>query len=86
MSGAIDEAVARIRHGQRRPIDLGVLRMIATNGEEQLHAFVNIASFGIGGQVDAIVNGSPKWLGGKAAFFVGDAARDGVATRTRASA
>ena len=36
MSGALDEAVARIRHGQRRPIDLGVLRMIATNGEERL--------------------------------------------------
>ncbi|MGO8999676.1 MAG: diacylglycerol/lipid kinase family protein [Polyangiaceae bacterium] len=69
MSGAIDEAVARIRHGQRRSIDLGVLRMIATNGEEKLHAFVNIASFGIGGQVDSIVNGSPKWLGGKVAFF-----------------
>jgi diacylglycerol kinase (ATP) len=70
MSGALDEAVGRIRHGQRRPIDLGVLRMVATNGEEKLHSFVNIASFGIGGQVDAIVNGSPKWLGGKAAFFV----------------
>ncbi len=69
MSGALDEAVARIRLGQRRQIDLGVLRMVATNGEERLHAFVNIASFGIGGQVDSIVNASPKWLGGKVAFF-----------------
>ncbi len=70
MSGALDEAVARIRHGQRRAIDLGVLRMVSTAGDEKLHAFVNIASFGIGGQVDAIVNSSPKWLGGKAAFFL----------------
>jgi YegS/Rv2252/BmrU family lipid kinase len=70
MSGALDEAVARIRHGQKRPIDLGVLRLISHAGDERLHAFVNIASFGIGGQVDAIVNGSPKWVGGKAAFFV----------------
>jgi diacylglycerol kinase (ATP) len=73
MSGALDEAIARIRHGQRRPIDLGVLRLVATNGEEKLQAFVNIASFGIGGQVDAIVDGSPKWLGGKAAFFLATA-------------
>ncbi len=69
MSGALDEAVARIRHGHKRAIDLGVLRMVATSGDEKLHAFVNIASFGIGGQVDAIVNASPKWLGGKASFF-----------------
>jgi len=71
MSGAMDEAVARIRHGQRRPIDMGVLRMTGPGGEERLRAFVNIASFGIGGEVDAIVNGSPKWLGGRAAFVTG---------------
>jgi YegS/Rv2252/BmrU family lipid kinase len=70
MSGALDEAVARIRHGTRRPIDLGVLRITTHDGTERSQAFVNIASFGIGGQVDAIVNGSPKWLGGQAAFFV----------------
>jgi YegS/Rv2252/BmrU family lipid kinase len=69
MSGALDEAVARIRLGQRRQIDMGVLRLVATNGEERLHAFVNIASFGIGGQVDSIVNSSRKVLGGKVAFF-----------------
>jgi diacylglycerol kinase (ATP) len=70
MSGALDEAVARIRHGQRRSIDLGVLQLVAETGEERLRAFVNIASFGIGGQVDAIVNDAPKWLGGRAAFFL----------------
>jgi len=70
LSGALDEAVARIRHGQRRPIDLGVLRLHTKNGDERIHAFVNIASFGIGGEVDAIVNSSPKWLGGKASFFM----------------
>jgi YegS/Rv2252/BmrU family lipid kinase len=71
MSGALEEAVARIKHGQRRPIDLGVLRLTTHHGDEAWRAFVNIASFGIGGQVDSIVNESPKWLGGKAAFFVG---------------
>lgn len=72
MSGALDEAIARIRHGTRRPVDLGVLRLSSNGGEEEkIHAFVNVTSFGIGGHVDAIVNEGPKWLGGRAAFFVG---------------
>jgi YegS/Rv2252/BmrU family lipid kinase len=71
MSGALDEAIGRIRHGARRPIDLGVLRITDPHGDLRTHAFVNIASFGIGGQVDALVNAGPKWLGGKASFFVG---------------
>ena len=70
LSGALDEAVARIRYGSRRPIDLGVLRITTHEGGERPYAFVNIASFGIGGQVDAIVNQGSKWLGGQAAFFV----------------
>ena len=70
MSGALDEAVGRIRHGARRSVDLGVLRITSHEGQEKLHAFVNVASFGIGGQVDALANTGPKWLGGKASFFV----------------
>lgn len=72
MSGALDEAIGRIRHGARRPIDLGVLRITDHGGNLRTHAFVNIASFGIGGQVDALVNagGPARVLGGKAAFFV----------------
>ncbi|HEY2513622.1 MAG TPA: diacylglycerol kinase family protein, partial [Polyangiaceae bacterium] len=71
MSGALEEAVARIRHGQRRAIDLGVLRMVGNAGEEKVYAFVNIASFGIGGLADSIVNESPKWMGTKPAFILG---------------
>jgi len=70
LSGAIEEAVGRIRHGTRRPIDLGILRYASHNRGEQVQAFVNVASFGIGGQVDSIVNGTPKWLGGKASFYM----------------
>ena len=70
LSGAIDEAVGRIRHGSSRPVDLGVLRLVGHGGGSVVHAFVNVASFGIGGQVDAIVNQGPKWLGGRAAFFL----------------
>jgi diacylglycerol kinase (ATP) len=71
LSGAIDEAVGRIRHGTRRPVDLGILRFASHSGGPAVRAFVNVASFGIGGQVDAIVNGMPKWLGGRASFFAG---------------
>jgi len=75
MSGALDEAIGRIRHGARRAIDLGVLRVTQPSGDLRTMAFVNIASFGIGGQVDAIVNAAStkrakQWLGGKGAFFV----------------
>jgi YegS/Rv2252/BmrU family lipid kinase len=70
LSGSLDEAVARIKHGGRRSLDLGVLRITTHEGGTAPYAFVNIASFGIGGQVDALVNTAPKWLGGKASFYV----------------
>jgi YegS/Rv2252/BmrU family lipid kinase len=71
LSGSIDEAVARIRYGKRTPIDLGVLELQSNEGKPAVHAFINIASFGVGGLVDRIVNESPKWMGGRAAFFLG---------------
>jgi YegS/Rv2252/BmrU family lipid kinase len=73
MSGALDEAIARIRHGTRRPIDMGILRVTSHGGDLRTMAFVNITSFGIGGQVDALVNAqrdAKQWLGGKGSFFV----------------
>jgi YegS/Rv2252/BmrU family lipid kinase len=74
MSGAIDEAVARIRHGAKRSVDLGALRLVGHGGEDIVRAFVNIASFGLGGAVDAVVNDAPsilRYLGGRASFFTG---------------
>lgn len=65
----VENAVARIRNGGERRIDLGILRFAGAPGEELFRAFVNVASFGIGGQVDAIANASPKWMGGRAAFL-----------------
>jgi diacylglycerol kinase (ATP) len=70
LSDSIEGAVGRIRHGGRRAVDLGVLHIEPHPGVQSLRAFVNVTSFGIGGEVDAIVNKSPKWLGGKASFFV----------------
>jgi diacylglycerol kinase (ATP) len=67
---SVDEAVRRIRHGTRRAVDLGILHFEPHAGQLGVRAFVNVTSFGIGGQVDAIVNRSPKWMGGKVSFFV----------------
>ncbi len=71
MSSALDEAVARIRHGARKPVDLGILRYVAHGGGDAVRAFVNMASFGLTGQVVALANETPKWLGGRASFFAG---------------
>jgi diacylglycerol kinase (ATP) len=70
LSDSIEDAVGRIRRGERRAVDLGVLRFEPHPGQSAVRAFVNVTSFGIGGEVDAIVNAGPKWLGGKASFFV----------------
>jgi diacylglycerol kinase (ATP) len=71
MSGALDEAVARIRHGTRKPLDLGIVRLVGEGGVDVVRAFVNVASFGTSGAVDTLVNAGPKWLGGRASFFLG---------------
>ncbi len=65
------EAVTRLISNPPRPVDLGVLRFHDNDGRPCLRAFVNIASFGLGGLTDSLVNAGPKWLGGKAAFFLG---------------
>lgn len=66
----VEDAVARIRDGSARPVDLGVLRSVGAPGEELFRAFINVASFGIGGQVDAIASTSPKWMGGRASLVM----------------
>lgn len=71
LSHSIDEAVARIRWARPRPIDLGLLEMVDHEGRPIRRAFLNIASFGVGGLADQIVNRAPKWLGGKPVFFAG---------------
>jgi YegS/Rv2252/BmrU family lipid kinase len=69
-------AAARILAAdQRHAIDVGVLRYRegSTRGREARRVFINIASFGIGGLVDRIVNTSSKILGGRISFLVGTA-------------
>lgn len=67
----LEEAVERLVTAQSRPLDLGLLELSAPSGETIRRAFLNITSFGLGGLTDRLVNAGPKWIGGRAAFFVG---------------
>ncbi len=59
LSGALEEAVARLRHGRRRAIDLGMVTCRETGGEREItRAFLNVASFGIEGEAGKIRNGT----------------------------
>jgi YegS/Rv2252/BmrU family lipid kinase len=68
----IEDAIAVIRAGHTRVIDVGLLEYRAGDhrGAPASCVFVNIASFGIGGVVDRIVNSSSKRLGGRATFLL----------------
>lgn len=67
----VAEVINRMLNATPRPIDAGWLEHVDHRGASDRRAFLNIASFGMGGLVDLLVNQSPKWMGGKAAFFAG---------------
>ena len=71
LGDSVEEAAERILKATPRPLDLGLLSVHSHDGQLVRRAFLNITSFGIGGLTDRIVNESPKWMGGKAAFFLG---------------
>ncbi|RYZ03913.1 MAG: diacylglycerol kinase family lipid kinase [Myxococcales bacterium] len=71
LGDSVEEAAERVLRASPRPVDLGLLSVTSHGGERIRRAFLNITSFGIGGLTDRIVNSSPKWMGGKAAFFLG---------------
>lgn len=71
LTDAVEEAAARVLNASPRPIDLGLLSVTSHDGQLVRRAFINITSFGIGGLTDRIVNATPKWMGGKAAFLLG---------------
>jgi len=63
-------AAAALRARRLQKIDVGRLDYTPGAGGRASCMFVNIASFGIGGLVDQIVNTSSKRLGGRASFFL----------------
>ncbi len=57
------EAAAVIAANHRQRIDVGRLTFVATDGSPAARMFANIASFGVSGVVDRLVNQSGKKLG-----------------------
>ncbi len=66
---ALREAAQRVARATPRHIDAGQLDYIGHDGRPARTFFINIASFGIGGLVDALANESSKILGGTMTFF-----------------
>ena len=69
----LEEAAQVIRGNRRRQIDLGKLTYTGAGGAQVTRMFVNIASFGVSGVVDRLVNESGKKLGGKLSFLLASA-------------
>ena len=63
------EAARGLRGGATRRIDVGRLEYTRDDGTQTSRHFTNIASFGLGGVVDRIINSSRKPLGGKLAYL-----------------
>jgi YegS/Rv2252/BmrU family lipid kinase len=63
------EAAAVIAANHRRRIDIGRLDFVDLEGKQATRMFANIASFGVSGVVDRLVNESGKKLGGKLSFM-----------------
>jgi YegS/Rv2252/BmrU family lipid kinase len=66
----LTENVQRLRGRESRQIDVGRMTCVGHDGQELVRHFINIASFGMSGDVDARVNRSRKTLGGKLTFMV----------------
>lgn len=69
----LTEAARVVVAGHRRKIDLGRLTYRDPQGHPRLRMFANIASFGVSGVVDRLVNQSGKKLGGRLSFALASA-------------
>lgn len=69
--GSDEAMVTRMLWARPRRIDVGWLTFLDDQGQPAHRAFLNIASFGLSGLVDRLVNDSPKWMGGTTAFLLG---------------
>jgi len=70
-TGSIEQHLHRLKHGEDRVVDIGRIEYVAKDdGEPASRYFLNIASAGISGLVDQIVNSSSKRLGGKLSFLI----------------
>jgi len=65
------EALECLREGGTRRIDAGRITYRSPDDRDVDSYFVNVASFGISGLVDQLVNRTTKRLGGTASFLIG---------------
>lgn len=65
------EALELLAKAPARPTDLGRMTLRDHSGREVERYYINIASFGIGGHADNVVNHTTKAFGGKVSFIVG---------------
>jgi YegS/Rv2252/BmrU family lipid kinase len=64
-------AVELLRKGATRTVDAGCIICRDRKGAPRRSYFLNVASFGISGLVDELVNQAPKALGGRISFLIG---------------
>lgn len=67
----LDDALEAIRTRAPKPVDVGVAEFEDADGASVSERFVNLASCGMGGLVDRLVNGSSKRFGGTVSFLSG---------------
>ncbi len=64
------QAMGRILSPRPQKIDLARVTH-RYRGQDRTSVFANVLSFGLGGLTDSLVASGPKWLGGRAAYFLG---------------
>lgn len=67
----VSKNLERLKNAPVRPLDVGRMEFRNSDGRPSTRYFVNIASFGVSGQVAVEVNQSSKFLGGRASFMLG---------------
>lgn len=65
------EAAACLKKGNSKPLDVGIVSFTSHNGEKAVRYFLNIAGFGIDGEVVDRVNRTSKIWGGFLSFLWG---------------
>jgi YegS/Rv2252/BmrU family lipid kinase len=67
----LDQALEVLAAGKSRRIDAGRIRYRDAASNTVTGYFINVASFGISGMIDRLVNQAPKVFGGMASFLIG---------------
>ena len=68
---AYAEALKILAEAKAKPTDVGRMTLRDHQGRDVERCFINVASFGVGGHVDNVVNNTTKVFGGKVSFILG---------------